>query len=228
MDKTRKRILAIVGILILVLILVFFTNKKVIYRYMPNSAVNETVKKMKESSKAKNADNSEDNSENDGVDENIDTDENANSDENIDTNENSDENSDENINPDTNDGAEKNEITNESGQYYDLTGNDLDMNYVIVAMIAEDPKSFEGVKIKLQGVAVDLETTDTSGMDHYIVINDRQACCQQGLQYILKDKNQKYPKPQEIITVEGELTVFNSEEIPFPLAVIKNAKLISR
>lgn len=224
MDKTRKRILAIVGILILVLILAFFTNKKVVYRYLPNSAVNETVKKMKESSKAKNADNAEANSENDDADENIDPDENADSDENIDTNENSDEN----INPDTNDGAEKNEITNESGQYYDLTGNDLDMNYVIVAMIAEDPKSFEGVKIKLQGVAVDLETTDTSGMDHYIVINDRQACCQQGLQYILKDKNQKYPKPQEIITVEGELTVFNSEEIPFPLAVIKNAKLISR
>lgn len=224
MDKTRKRILAIVGILILVLILVFFTNKKVIYRYMPNSAVNETVKKMKESSKAKNVDNADANTENDDADENIDPDENANSDENIDTNENSDEN----INPDTNDSAEKNENTNESGQYYDLTGNDLDMNYVIVAMIAEDPKSFEGVKIKLQGVAVDLETTDTSGMDHYIVINDRQACCQQGLQYILKDKNQKYPKPQEIITVEGELTVFNSEEIPFPLAVIKNAKLISK
>lgn len=224
MDKTRKRILAIVGILILVLILVFFTNKKVIYRYMPNSAVNETVKKMKESSKAKNVDNADANTENDDADENIDPDENANSDENIDTNENSDEN----INPDTNDGSEKNESTNESGQYYDLTGNDLDMNYVIVAMIAEDPKSFEGVKIKLQGVAVDLETTDTSGMDHYIVINDRQACCQQGLQYILKDKNQKYPKPQEIITVEGELTVFNSEEIPFPLAVIKNARLISR
>ena len=224
MDKTRKRILAIVGILILVLILVFFTNKKVIYRYMPNSAVNETVKKMKESSKAKNSDNADANSENDDADENIDPEENANSDENIDTNENSDEN----INSDTNDSAEKNEITNESGQYYDLTGNDLDMNYVIVAMIAEDPKSFEGVKIKLQGVAVDLETTDTSGMDHYIVINDRQACCQQGLQYILKDKNQKYPKPQEMITVEGELTVFNSEEIPFPLAVIKNAKLISR
>ena len=224
MDKTRKRILTIVGILILVLMLVFFTNKKVIYRYMPNSAVNETVKKMKESSKAKNADNADANIENDDADENIDPDENANSDENIDTNESSDEN----INPDTNDSAEKNEITNESGQYYDLTGNDLDMNYVIVAMIAEDPKSFEGVKIKLQGVAVDLETTDTSGMDHYIVINDRQACCQQGLQYILKDKNQKYPKPQEIITVEGELTVFNSEEIPFPLAVIKNARLISR
>lgn len=224
MDKTRKRILAIVGILILVLILAFFTNKKVVYRYLPNSAVNETVKKMKESSKAKNADNADANTENDDADENIDPDENANSDENIDTNENSDEN----INPDTNDGAEKNEITNESGQYYDLTGNDLDMNYVIVAMIAEDPKSFEGVKIKLQGVAVDLETTDTSGMDHYVVINDKQACCQQGLQYVLKDKNQKYPKPQEIITVEGELTVFNSEEIPFPLAVIKNAKLISR
>lgn len=224
MDKTRKRILTIVGILILVLILVFFTNKRVIYRYMPNSAVNETVKKMKESSKAKNADNADANIENNDADENIDPDENANSDESIDTNENSDEN----INPDTNDSAEKNEIANESGQYYDLTGNDLDMNYVIVAMIAEDPKSFEGVKIKLQGVAVDLETTDTSGMDHYIVINDRQACCQQGLQYILKDKNQKYPKPQEIITVEGELTVFNSEEIPFPLAVIKNARLISR
>lgn len=212
MDKTRKRILTIVGILILVLILVFFTNKRVIYRYMPNSAVNETVKKMKESSKAKNADNSEANSQNDGVDENIASEENADADENIDQ--------------DTSDSEDESAST--SGQYYDLTGNDLDMNYVIVAMIAEDPKSFEGVKIKLQGVAVDLETTDTSGMDHYIVINDRQACCQQGLQYILKDKTQKYPKAQEIITVEGELTVFNSEEIPFPLAVIKNAKLISR
>lgn len=214
MDKTRKRILAIVGILILVLILVFFTNKKVIYRYMPNSAVNETVKKMKESSKAKNADNAEANSENDDVDS-----ENDAADENNDA--------DDNIDPDASPSGDESESTNESGQYYDLTGNDLDMNYVIVAMIAEDPKSFEGVKIKLQGVAVDLETTDTSGMDHYIVINDRQACCQQGLQYILKDKNQKYPKPQEIITVEGELTVFNSEEIPFPLAVIKNARLIS-
>ena len=223
MDKTRKRILTIVGILILVLILAFFTNKKVVYRYLPNSAVNETVKKMKESSKAKNSDNADANTENDDADENIDPDENANSDENIDTNENSDEN----INPDTNDSADESEITNESGQYYDLTGDDRDRNYVIVAMIAEDPKSCEGVKIKLQGVAVDLETTDTSGMDHYIVINDRQACCQQGLQYILKNKNQKYPKPQEIITVEGELTVFNSEEIPFPLAVIKNARLIS-
>lgn len=220
MDKTRKRILAIVGILILVLILVFFTNKKVIYRYMPNSAVNETVKKMKESSKAKNADNSESNSQNDGVDENGDADENDDADENLDT--------DDNIDQDTSNSEDESASTNESGQYYDLTGNDLDMNYVIVAMIAEDPKSFEGVKIKLQGVAVDLETTDTSGMDHYIVINDRQACCQQGLQYVLKDTNQKYPKPQEIITVEGELTVFNSEEIPFPLAVIKNAKLISR
>ncbi len=220
MDKTRKRILTIVGILILVLILLFFTNKKVIYRYMPNSAVNETVKKMKESSKAKNADNADANIENTDADENIDADENDAADENLDT--------DDNIDQDTSDSEDESASTNESGQYYDLTGNDLDMNYVIVAMIAEDPKSFEGVKIKLQGVAVDLETTDTSGMDHYIVINDRQACCQQGLQYILKDKNQKYPKPQEIITVEGELTVFNSEEIPFPLAVIKNARLISR
>lgn len=223
MDKTRKRILRIVGALILVLILAFFTNKKVIYRYMPNSTVNETVNKMKESSKAKNADNADANTENDDADENIDSDENANSDENIDTNENSDEN----INPDTNDSADESENANESGQYYDLTGNDLDMNYVIVAMIAEDPKSFEGVKIKLQGISTDLETTDTSGIDHYVLINDRQACCQQGLQYVLEDKNEKYPKDKEEITVEGVLDVYNSEEIPFPLPIIKNAKLIS-
>ena len=223
MDKTRKRILRIVGALILVLILAFFTNKKVIYRYMPNSTVNETVNKIKESSKAKNADNADANTENDDADENIDSDENANSDENIDTNENSDEN----INPDTNDSADESENANESGQYYDLTGNDLDMNYVIVAMIAEDPKSFEGVKIKLQGISTDLETTDTSGIDHYVLINDRQACCQQGLQYILEDKNAKYPKDKEEVTVEGVLDVYNSEEIPFPLPIIRQARLIS-
>lgn len=222
MDKTRKRILRIVGALILVLILAFFTNKKVIYRYMPNSTVNETVNKMKESSKTMDGDDSGatspdqeseisdelSNSENESTSENGSASENESSSENESTSENA--------------------SSNANGQSYDLTANDADMNYVIVAMIAEDPKSFEGVKIKLQGISTDLETTDTSGIDHYVLINDRQACCQQGLQYILEDKNQKYPKDKEEITVEGELAVYNSEEIPFPLAIIKNAKLISR
>lgn len=205
MDKTRKRILTIVGILIIVLMLFSFTSKKVIYRYMPNSVANQTIKKMKESSK-----------EMTGDDKKVELDESEEAKEEPEAND---------------DGEAKDEGNGEEGAEksydYDLTGNDADMNYVIVAMIAEDPKSFEGIKIKLRGLAIDLETTDTSGMDHYVVINDRQACCQQGLQYVLKDKNQKYPKEQEMITVEGELTVFNSEEIPFPLAVIKNAKLIS-
>lgn len=208
MDKIRKRILRIVGALILVLILAFFTNKKVIYRYMPNSTVNETVNKMKESSKTMDGDDggaTSSDQESETSDE-LSTSENESASEN--------ESNSENASP------------NASGQSYDLTANDADMNYVIVAMIAEDPKSFEGVKIKLQGIATDLETTDTSGIDHYVLINDRQACCQQGLQYILEDKNQSYPKDKEEITVEGVLDVYNSEEIPFPLAVIKNAKLV--
>lgn len=200
MDKTRKRILTIVGVLILVLILAFFTNKKVIYRYMPNSTVNETVSKMKESSKAM------DDSGATSPDQESETSEDASNSENGSTNEN--------------------ESSNANGQSYDLTANDADMNYVIVAMIAEDPKSFQGVKIKLSGIATDLETTDTSGIDHYVLINDRQACCQQGLQYILKDKNEKYPKDKEEVTVEGVLDVYNSEEIPFPLAIIKDAKIV--
>lgn len=208
MDKTRKRILRIVGALILVLILAFFTNKKVIYRYMPNSTVNETVNKMKESSKTMDGD---DGGATSPDQESETSDELSNS---------------ENESASENGSASENESPNASGQSYDLTANDADMNYVIVAMIAEDPKSFEGVKIKLQGIATDLETTDTSGIDHYVLINDRQACCQQGLQYILEDKNQKYPKDKEEITVEGVLDVYNSEEIPFPLAVIKNAKLV--
>lgn len=220
MDKTRKRILRIVGALILVLILAFFTNKKVIYRYMPNSTVNETVNKMKESSKAMDGDDggaTSPDQESETSDE-LSNDENASSSENDSSSEN--ESASENGSP------SENESSNANGQSYDLTANDADMNYVIVAMIAEDPKSFEGVKIKLQGISTDLETTDTSGIDHYVLINDRQACCQQGLQYILEDKNAKYPKDKEEITVEGELAVYNSEEIPFPLAVIKNAKLV--
>lgn len=208
MDKTRKRILRIVGALILVLILAFFTNKKVIYRYMPNSTVNETVNKMKESSKTMDGD---DGGATSPDQESETSDELSNS---------------ENESASENESTSENASPNASGQSYDLTANDADMNYVIVAMIAEDPKSFEGVKIKLQGISTDLETTDTSGIDHYVLINDRQACCQQGLQYILEDKNQKYPKDKEEVTVEGELAVYNSEEIPFPLPIIKNAKLI--
>lgn len=208
MDKTRKRILRIVGALILVLILAFFTNKKVIYRYMPNSIVNETVNKMKESSKTMDGDDGGTTS----PDQESETSDELSASENESTSENG--------------SASEDESPNASGQSYDLTANDADMNYVIVAMIAEDPKSFEGVKIKLQGIATDLETTDTSGIDHYVLINDRQACCQQGLQYILEDKNAKYPKDKEEITVEGVLDVYNSPDIPFPLAIIKNAKLI--
>lgn len=214
MDKTRKRILRIVGALILVLILAFFTNKKVIYRYMPNSTVNETVNKMKESSKAMDGDDGGATS----PDQESETSDELSNSEN--------ESASENESNSENGSASENESPSASGQSYDLTANDADMNYVIVAMIAEDPKSFEGVKIKLSGIATDLETTDTSGIDHYVLINDRQACCQQGLQYILEDKNAKYPKDKEEITVEGELAVFNSEEIPFPLAIIKNAKLV--
>lgn len=222
MDKTRKRILRIVGALILVLILAFFTNKKVIYRYMPNSTVNETVNKMKESSKTMYGD--------DGGATSPDQ-ESETSDE-LSQSEDASQSTGDSNSEKTNQGEDasnsEDESQNASGQSYDLTANDADMNYVIVAMIAEDPKSFEGVKIKLQGIATDLETTDTSGIDHYVLINDRQACCQQGLQYILEDKNAKYPKDKEEITVEGELAVYNSEEIPFPLPIIKNAKLISR
>lgn len=218
MDKTRKRILRIVGALILVLILAFFTNKKVIYRYMPNSTVNETVNKMKESSKTMDGDDGGATS----PDQESETSDDLSNDENASSSEN--DSSSENESASENGSASENESA--SGQSYDLTANDADMNYVIVAMIAEDPKSFEGVKIKLQGIATDLETTDTSGIDHYVLINDRQACCQQGLQYILEDKNQSYPKDKEEITVEGVLDVYNSEEIPFPLAVIKDAKLV--
>ena len=175
---------------------------------MPNSTVNETVSKMKESSKTMDGD---DGGATSSDQESETSDELSNS---------------ENESASENESTSENASPNASGQSYDLTANDADMNYVIVAMIAEDPKSFEGVKIKLQGIATDLETTDTSGIDHYVLINDRQACCQQGLQYILEDKNAKYPKDKEEITVEGVLDVYNSPDIPFPLAIIKNAKLI--
>lgn len=221
MDKTRKRILRIVGALILVLILAFFTNKKVIYRYMPNSTVNETVNKMKESSKTMDGDDGGATS----PDQESETSDELSNDENASSSEN--DSSSENESASENESNSENESPNASGQSYDLTANDADMNYVIVAMIAEDPKSFEGVKIKLKGISTDLETTDTSGIDHYVLINDRQACCQQGLQYILEDKNQNYPKDKEEVTVEGVLDVYNSPDIPFPLPIIRQARLIS-
>lgn len=216
MDKTRKRILTVVGVLILALILAFFTNKKVIYRYMPNSTVNETVNKMKESSKA--MDDSGDDIGATSPDQESETSEDASQSEDDSVSEKTKQGEADSLSEKTNQGTDF--------QSYDLTANDADMNYVIVAMIAEDPKSFVGVKIKLSGIAVDLETTDTSDIDHYVLINDRQACCQQGLQYILKDKNEKYPKDKEEVTVEGVLDVYNSDEIPFPLPIIKNAKIV--
>ena len=149
MDKTRKRILTIVGVLILVLILAFFTNKKVIYRYLPNSTVNETVNKMKESSKAMDGDDSGATS----PDQESETSEDASQSEADSSSEKTNQGEADNASENTNQGADDSlsEKTNQGTdlQSYDLTANDADMNYVIVAMIAEDPKSFVGVKIKL-------------------------------------------------------------------------------
>ena len=195
---------------------------------MPNSTVNETVNKMKESSKA--MDDSGDDIGATSPDQESETSEDASQSEDDSVSEKTKQGEADSPSEKTKQGEADSlsEKTNQGTDFqsYDLTANDADMNYVIVAMIAEDPKSFVGVKIKLSGIAVDLETTDTSGIDHYVLINDRQACCQQGLQYILKDKNEKYPKDKEEVTVEGVLDVYNSDEIPFPLPIIKNAKIV--
>ena len=189
---------------------------------MPNSTVNETVNKMKESSKA--MDDSGDDIGATSPDQESETSDEASQSE--DTSQSEDASLSEKTKQGEADSLSEKTNQGTDFQSYDLTANDADMNYVIVAMIAEDPKSFVGVKIKLSGIATDLETTDTSGIDHYVLINDRQACCQQGLQYILKDKNEKYPKDKEEVTVEGVLDVYNSDEIPFPLPIIKNAKIV--
>lgn len=100
-------------------------------------------------------------------------------------------------------GAEFQTVTLPSGSEVDLDLSAMSgtMVYSEVYNIMSSPEDYLGKTIKMNGAFA----TDDNEIYYFCIIKDATACCQQGIEFILKDGNypNDYPEPGTDITVKG-------------------------
>ncbi|MBP5600085.1 MAG: hypothetical protein J6X48_07425 [Lachnospiraceae bacterium] len=117
----------------------------------------------------------------------------------------------------------KNENSETSGDadYVDLTALNSVMVYAEVYNMMYYPENYEGKTVKARGMFNYCEATEEEkslyGNDYYFytVIQDATACCQQGLEFVLKDDPgfpEGYPKLGEDVTVCGRFETYYEGE----------------
>ena len=111
--------------------------------------------------------------------------------------------------------------TSEDEDYIDLTALNSIMVYTEVYNMMYYPENYEGKTVKAKGMFNYCEATEEEkslyGNDYYFytVIQDATACCQQGLEFVLKDDPgfpEGYPKMGEEVTVLGRFETYYEGE----------------
>ena len=111
--------------------------------------------------------------------------------------------------------------TSEDEDYIDLTALNSVMVYTEVYNMMYYPENYEGKTVKAKGMFNYCEATEEEkslyGNDYYFytVIQDATACCQQGLEFVLKDDPgfpEGYPKMGEEVTVLGRFETYYEGE----------------
>ncbi|MCR4933610.1 MAG: hypothetical protein K6A29_05375 [Lachnospiraceae bacterium] len=111
--------------------------------------------------------------------------------------------------------------TSEDEDYIDLTALNSIMVYTEVYNMMYYPENYEGKTVKAKGMFNYCEATEEEkslyGNDYYFytVIQDATACCQQGLEFVLKDDPgfpEGYPKMGEEVTVCGRFEIYYEGE----------------
>ncbi len=93
---------------------------------------------------------------------------------------------------------------------YDIDGS----NYTVAsAKINDIISNFDSNKGKIIKIKGSFTVQETPQKNYYAcLINDKTACCSQGLEFTLKDKNLKYPddypEANAEITVQGKLSSY--------------------
>ena len=78
--------------------------------------------------------------------------------------------------------------------------------------ILASPSAYTGKVIKLTG-KVDSYHDDATGNDYFgVIVNDVSECCAAGLDFVLKDASNGYPKNGAVITVSGRFETYREGE----------------
>ncbi len=106
----------------------------------------------------------------------------------------------------------------------DLTELNSNMVYSEVYNIISNPSEYVGKTFRMKGAADIYKDKKTKKTYYSCIIKDAAACCANGLEFKLSDKN-SYPKRDEEVTVYGVFDTYKEDKVTY--CVIKNAKLES-
>ena len=97
----------------------------------------------------------------------------------------------------------------------DLTALSATMVYSAVFDIVENPAAYRGKTIKIRGTYFAMHDPAKDEYHHSCVIWDATACCMQGMEFELADKN--YPPNETEITLIGKFDVYTIQKIDNPI-----------
>ena len=97
----------------------------------------------------------------------------------------------------------------------DLTKLNANMVYSAVFDMLENPAEYRGKTIKIRGTYFALHDPAKDEYHHSCVIWDATACCMQGMEFELADKN--YPPNESEITLIGKFDVYTIQKIDNPI-----------
>lgn len=97
----------------------------------------------------------------------------------------------------------------------DLTKLNANMVYSSVFEMLENPSEYRGKTIKIRGKYFALHDPAKDEYHHSCVIWDATACCMQGMEFELADKN--YPPNESEITLIGKFDVYTIQKIDNPI-----------
>lgn len=103
----------------------------------------------------------------------------------------------------------------------DLTKLSGTMVYSAVFDIVENPLKYRGKTIKIRGTHFVSHDPAKNEYHHACVIWDATACCMQGMEFELADKN--YPPNESDITLIGKFDVYTIQKIDNP--ILRSARL---
>lgn len=86
--------------------------------------------------------------------------------------------------------------------------------------MVSEPDKYIGKLIRMKGIADVYKDEETKKTYYSCIVKDATACCANGLEFELTDKND-YPKKDEEITVLGTFNTYKEDKETY--CVVKNA-----
>ncbi len=100
------------------------------------------------------------------------------------------------------------------GDMIDLTDMGSDMVYATVFQMMREPSTYEGKKVRMEGVFSAAHFDETDSDYYFVIIADAMACCQQGMEFVWGDGHHPrgdYPEEGTDVLVEGVFETYREE-----------------